>query len=216
MASFFEKLKKGMGIEEEDKIAVSKDEEKDGDKEETEKKEINKNEPEEEPEKKTEKKPATKPKKKKIKKSEKKAEEIKEVENKMEQKNEIKIEKESETKEKWSSFNKDQEGQLAIDVYQTDEFLVLQSAIAGVKPDSLDIVIESDMVSIKGNREKPEEKGDRNYFYQECFWGPFSRQIILSVEVDASRAEATLKEGILTIRLPKIERDKKRKLVVKG
>ncbi len=122
----------------------------------------------------------------------------------------------SEGKEKWSSFNKDQEGQLAIDVYQTEEFLVLQSAIAGVKPESLDIVIEGDMVSIKGSREKPEEKAESNYFYQECFWGPFSRQIILSVEVDPARAEALLKEGILTIRLPRIERDKKRKLVVKG
>jgi HSP20 family protein len=149
----------------------------------------------------------------------------------MEQKNEVKIEKPSfasasakatadkkatEDKEKWAGFSKDQEGQLAIDVYQTEESLVLQSAIAGVKPESLDINIEGDMVSIKGNREKPEEKAERNYSYQECFWGPFSRQIILPVEVDPARAEALLKEGILTIRLPRIERDKKRKLVVRG
>jgi HSP20 family protein len=201
MASFFEKLKKGMGVD----VATQ------------EKEEIKRDPPEE--------KPAEKPKRQKAKKEQKvieekveeKAEEVKKIDEPMEQKNEIKIEKkEPETKEKWAGFSKDQEGQLAIDVYQTEEFLVLQSAIAGVKPDSLDIVIENDMVSIKGNREKPEESGQRNYFYQECFWGPFSRQIILSVEVDPSRAEALLKEGILTIRLPKIERDKKRKLVVKG
>lgn len=141
-------------------------------------------------------------------------EENKEVKKPMEQEKE-KVKIESKPASKWASFSKDQEGQLAIDVYQTEEFLVLQSAIAGIRPENLDIVIEGDMVSIKGNREKPEEKGDRNYFYQECFWGPFSRQIILSVEVDPARAEAALKEGILTIRLPKIERDKKRKLVVK-
>ncbi len=198
MASFFEKLKKGMGVE----VEIEAE-------------------------------PTPKPKRQRIKKVEKVAEEVKQIEtevkeaeNQMEQKNparnashseaggEVKIDKESE--KKWAGFGKDQEGQLAIDVYQTEEFLVLQSAIAGVRPEILDIVIEGDMVSIKGSREKPEEKAERNYFYQECFWGPFSRQIILSVEVDPARAEALLKEGILTIRLPRIERDKKRKLVVKG
>lgn len=215
MSSFFEKLKKGMGME----AAPPKEGE------------INTPEEvakEEEP------KPEPKPKKSKKKSASAKAAADKEnsdeekikTENKediMEQKNEkIIIEepsfaKASEGKEKrWPSFAKDQEGQLAVDVYQTEEFLVIQSAIAGIKPESLDIIIEGDMVAIKGVREKPEEKEDRNYFYQECFWGPFSRQIILSLEVDPGRAEALLKDGILTIRMPKIERDKKRKLVVKG
>jgi len=218
MSSFFEKLKKGMGAEAEIEKPSPAEESA-----------IENPDPQTQ-EKTEESESARKPKKQRVKKVEKITEEQKvDVNNKqepasaedtavkdkpMEQKNEVKIEKES--KEKWSSFDKSQEGQLAIDVYQTEEFLVLQSAIAGVKPDSLDIVIEGDMVSIKGNREKPEEKAERNYFYQECFWGPFSRQIILSVEVDPARAEAILKEGILTIKLPRIERDKKRKLVVKG
>jgi HSP20 family protein len=112
----------------------------------------------------------------------------------------------------WSS---DAEGQLAIDVYQTDDDLVVQSAIAGVKAEDLDILIEDDLVTIRGKRAKPEqEQGD--YFSQECYWGPFSRQIILPVEVDPGRAEATLKLGILTVRIPKISREKKRKLIVKG
>jgi len=115
-------------------------------------------------------------------------------------------------KEKWF----EPEGQLAIDVYQTEEELVIQSAIAGVKPENLDISIEGDQVLIKGSREKPPEEGERNYFYQECYWGPFSRQIILPEEADPSRAEALMKEGILTIRIPKIERKKKRKIAVKG
>ena len=108
-----------------------------------------------------------------------------------------------------------QEGQLAVDVYQTDAELVIQSTIAGVKTENLDISIEADTVLIRGNRQEPEEQGEKNYFYQECYWGPFSRQIILPEETDPSRAEAVMKEGVLTIRIPKIEREKKRKITVK-
>lgn len=106
------------------------------------------------------------------------------------------------------------EGELAIDVYQTETDLVIQSAIAGVKPEDLDISIEKDILTIKGNREKPFiEEGD--YFIQECYWGPFFREIILPVEIDPDRGEATMKEGILTIRLPKILREKKRRIKVR-
>jgi len=115
-------------------------------------------------------------------------------------------------KEKWPP---ESEGQLAIDVYQTESELVIQSAIAGVKPQELDILIEEDLITIKGSRKKPfKEEGD--YFTQECYWGAFSRQIILPVEVDPGRVDADLKEGVLTIRIPKIVREKKRKVVVKG
>jgi len=128
-----------------------------------------------------------------------------EVPEKEEKKEEVEIKK-----EKWF----EPEGELAIDVYQTETDLVIQSAIAGVKPEFLDISMERDVVTIKGTREKPfEEKGD--YFTQECYWGPFSREVILPVEVDPDRAEATMKEGILTIRIPKILREKKRKIKVK-
>ncbi len=113
-------------------------------------------------------------------------------------------------KEKWF----EPEGQLAIDVYQTENDLVIQSAIAGVKPESLDIVIERDVITIKGSREKPfEENGD--YFSQECFWGSFSREVILPAEVDPERVEASMRDGVLTIRMPKILREKKRKIIVK-
>ena len=107
-----------------------------------------------------------------------------------------------------------QEGQLAVDVYQTKNDLVIQSAIAGIKAEDLDISIENDTLIIKGEREKPDEK-EQDYFTQECYWGIFSRKIILPVEVDPSRISAKMKQGILTISLPKIEREKKRKVVVK-
>jgi HSP20 family protein len=134
-----------------------------------------------------------------------------------EKKAEVKMTKKEETlpaqdlteKEKWF----EDEGQLAVDVYQTDSELVIQSAIAGVKPENLDILIEGDVITIKGRRKRPfEEEGD--YFTQECYWGAFSRQLISPVEIDPSRVKASLKEGVLTIRMPKIQRDKKRKINV--
>jgi len=118
---------------------------------------------------------------------------------------------EKEIQERWL----EPEGQLAIDVYQTETELVIQSAIAGVRPEDLDISIEKDILTIKGERRKPfEESGD--YFSQECYWGPFSRQVILPVEIDPNKIEASLSEGILTIRMPKILREKKRRIMVKG
>jgi len=106
------------------------------------------------------------------------------------------------------------EGQLAIDVYQTDREMVIRAAIAGVKPEDLDISVEKDMLIIKGVREKPFEEGERSYSYQECFWGPFSREVVLPEEIDCSRIQASLKEGILTIRIPKIERRANKKISV--
>ena len=116
----------------------------------------------------------------------------------------------TEGKEKWFEA----EGELAIDVYQTETDLVIQSAIAGVKPEDLDITLERDILTVRGVRQKPfEETGD--YFTQECYWGPFSREVILPVEVDPDRAEASMKDGILTIRIPKILREKKRRIKVR-
>ena len=107
------------------------------------------------------------------------------------------------------------EGQLAIDVYQTEKDLVIQSAIAGIKLKDLDISIEKDRLTIRGKREKPAESEKVNYFYQECYWGPFFREIFLPLEIDPKKSQATFKEGILTIRMPKIEREKMKKIEVK-
>lgn len=122
---------------------------------------------------------------------------------------EEKADKKEIAREKWF----EDEGELAIDVYQTEDDLVLQSAIAGVKVNDLDILIEKDIITIKGKRENP-QKEMGNYFVQECYWGLFSKELVLPVEVDAGRAEATMKDGILTIRIPKIQREKKKKITV--
>ncbi|HBV33668.1 TPA: heat-shock protein Hsp20 [Patescibacteria group bacterium] len=100
------------------------------------------------------------------------------------------------------------EGQLSVDVYQTDEAVVIKSTIAGVKPEDLDVTINNDLVTIRGERRQEDEVRPDDYFYQECYWGGFSRSIILPVEVKAEAAEATLKNGVLTLILPKSEKGK--------
>jgi HSP20 family protein len=108
------------------------------------------------------------------------------------------------------------EGKLSIDLYKSGGYLVINSAIAGVKPEELEITIQGDVITISGTRIKPQEdqETEKNYFIQECYWGPFSRQIILPEEVDPSRAQAQLKEGILIIKVPALEKERKRKIVV--
>ncbi len=108
------------------------------------------------------------------------------------------------------------EGELAVDVYQTNGEIVIQSTIAGVSADELDIAIENDIVTISGERRNPNEEEDKSYFYQECYWGPFSRQIILPEEIDTSRIEASMKDGVFTLRLPKLERQKVKRIKVRG
>lgn len=102
------------------------------------------------------------------------------------------------------------DGELVVDVYELDGYVIIKSAIAGVRPEDLDISIENDTVSIKGNRKEVSTESHRNYFHQECYWGSFSREIILPTEVDGGKTEASMKNGILTIKVPKIEHQKKK------
>jgi len=107
------------------------------------------------------------------------------------------------------------EGQLTVDVFQDKDDIVVQSTVAGVNPDDLEISITNESVTIRGKREKTEAVEEKDYFYQECFWGTFSRSIILPQEIDAEKSSASFKNGILTIRMPKLNRLKTRKLKVK-
>lgn len=98
------------------------------------------------------------------------------------------------------------EGQLAVDVFQdNDNNIVIASTVAGVTSDNLDISINNDMVTIRGRRQAPLSIPEEQYYYQECFWGNFSRSIILPVDVKAEAAKASLKNGVLTITLPKAD-----------
>jgi len=94
-------------------------------------------------------------------------------------------------------------GQLAVDVYQTKDDIVIKSTIAGVKPEDIDISINNDMITVRGKREKDHEVIEDDYFYRECYWGGFSRSVILPCEVKTDKIKASMKNGVLTVVLPK-------------
>jgi HSP20 family protein len=107
------------------------------------------------------------------------------------------------------------EGQLTIDVYQTSSEIVIESTIAGVNPEDIDIDVTNDSVTIRGARKREKEVKDEDYFYRECYWGRFSRSVILPQEINPEDADVSFKNGILSIRLPKLVRKKSKKLKVK-
>jgi len=107
----------------------------------------------------------------------------------------------------------EEEGELAIDLYETSDSLVLQAIIGAVKAKDLDISITNDMITIKGERNR-DNKDIIKFYYNECFWGKFSRSLVLPFEINADKAEAVLKNGLLTITLPKIEKTKKKTLAI--
>lgn len=128
------------------------------------------------------------------------------------------VEKESKTlraeEEKKDWLSESEEGQLTLDVFQDGDYIVIKSTIAGVKPEDLDVTVNNDMVTIKGERKQDEEVLESNYYYQELYWGPFSRSVILPAEVDADQAQAEMDNGILTIRLPKRKSEQKKRIEV--
>lgn len=112
-------------------------------------------------------------------------------------------------------MNDEYEGQLAIDVYQTENDVVIKAPIAGVSRENLEISITDEVMNIKGERKESEEINKDNYFAQECYWGSFSRSYVLPIAVDAEKAEANLKNGILTIKIPKLEKTKTKTIEIK-
>ncbi|OGN03086.1 MAG: hypothetical protein A2651_03675 [Candidatus Yanofskybacteria bacterium RIFCSPHIGHO2_01_FULL_42_12] len=108
----------------------------------------------------------------------------------------------------------DYDGQLTVDVYQTDNDIVIQSTIAGVDQSNIDISVTNDMVTIKGRRPSPEKVRPSDYYYQELFWGPFSRSIILPEDIDSDNAKASMKNGLLTISLPKLSKSRTKKIKI--
>ena len=105
-------------------------------------------------------------------------------------------------------------GQLIVDVYETEKEIVVQSAIAGIKNNEIDVSLEGDILVIKGERQNPSTDEKRKYFLEECYWGPFSKEIILPREIDTGRIDAKIKDGILTVRMQKIERAKNKKISI--
>ncbi len=109
-----------------------------------------------------------------------------------------------------------EEAELTVDLYQTPTDIIVQTMVAGVKPEDLELTIARDMITIRGKREESRTIDEDNYFTKELYWGTFSRTISLPQEVDPEEAEATEKHGLLTIKLPKIDKEKKTSVKVKS
>lgn len=102
---------------------------------------------------------------------------------------------------------KQTEGQLSIDVYQTNNEIIVKSTLAGVKPEDLKISLHNDLLTVKGKREEQQTIAEEDYLYKECYWGSFSRSIILPAEVEENKVQASLENGVLTITLKKISQN---------
>lgn len=105
-------------------------------------------------------------------------------------------------------------GQLAVDVYETKERLMVKGRVAGVNKNELDVSISDNTLTIKGTLSAGNEDGVENYFLQECYWGEFSRSIVLPVPVKEDEIEAVLKDGVLTISFSKLKQDTVKKIQV--
>lgn len=111
---------------------------------------------------------------------------------------------------------KTDEGQLPVDVHQTQSDIVIRAFVAGVRPDELSISISRDMVEITGSRMEREQVSGPDVFTRELFWGSFTRTILLPQEIDVEAASAGAKDGLLTLILPKLDKAKQTKLRVKA
>lgn len=105
-------------------------------------------------------------------------------------------------------------GQLAVDVYETKEKLVVKARTAGVNKNELDVSISDNTLQIRGTLSAGNEEDVENYFVQECYWGEFSRSIALPVPVKEEEIEAMLKDGVLTISFTKLKQDSVKKIQV--
>jgi HSP20 family protein len=109
----------------------------------------------------------------------------------------------------------EEEGELAIDMFQTPTEIIIKTMVAGVKPEDLDVSITRDMVTIRGKRFGSYESEENDFFHKELYWGAFSRTIVLPSEVEIEEAEASEKHGLLTLILPKLDKNRQSKLKIR-
>jgi len=107
-------------------------------------------------------------------------------------------------------------GQLALDVHETPEHVIVTAPIAGVKPEDINVVITENLVTIKGERKQDAEISPDAYIAQECYWGEFARDYQLPVAVVGEEAAASLKDGVLRVTIPKLEAKKKKVVKVRA
>ena len=114
----------------------------------------------------------------------------------------------------WEETEEDLPGQLAVDVYETKDKLVIKARTAGVDKKDLDVSIADGVLMINGTLSAGDEADAENYHIQECYWGEFSRTITLPVQVKEEGMEAVLKDGVLTISFEKIKQETAKKIEI--
>ncbi|OHA00451.1 MAG: hypothetical protein A3C11_02220 [Candidatus Sungbacteria bacterium RIFCSPHIGHO2_02_FULL_49_12] len=110
----------------------------------------------------------------------------------------------------------EEEGELTVDIYDDGDYVVIQAIVGGVKPEDIDVQVTDDVVTVRGKRLRTQEIDEGSFYYRELYWGSFSRSIILPQEIISDEAEASMKNGLLTVKLPKRDRNKAQKLRVKS
>ncbi len=115
-----------------------------------------------------------------------------------------------------SQEDTEEEGQLSVDMYETDKEIILEAMVAGVRPDDLQLNIARDHVIIRGKREPNTQIQDDGYFIKELYWGAFSRTVTLPHEIVIEEADAVEKHGLLILRLPKLDKNRQTKIRVKS
>lgn len=108
------------------------------------------------------------------------------------------------------------EGELSVDVFLTPDSIIIKAMIPGVRKDEVDLAISRDTVTIKGTRTEDKTVTDDDYIVRELYWGSFSRTIQLPHEVDIDNAEAVENQGVLTLKLPRTDRERKAKIRIKS
>lgn len=107
-------------------------------------------------------------------------------------------------------------GQLAVDVFQTEDDIIVMAPVAGIKVEDVEVVVQEDVLTIRGMRSLDLDIPQKNYYAQECFWGEFTRSIILPTAVNTAKIDATLKDGILKIQIPKASKVKMQIIKIKS
>lgn len=114
----------------------------------------------------------------------------------------------------WEEADDDFPGQLAVDVYETDEKLIIKARTAGVNKEDLDVSISDGILTISGTLSSGDDTEALNWHIQECYWGEFSRTLALPVAVKEDEVEAVLKDGVLTISFIKIKQEQAKKITI--
>ena len=116
----------------------------------------------------------------------------------------------------WAEQDTEEDAELSIDLFDNGKEIIVQTMIAGVKPEDVSIDIKRDSITIQGTRKESHSAKDHDYVFRELYWGSFSRTLNLPEEVDPDLAEATEKHGLLVVRLPKIDKGRQKKVKVKS